>query len=144
MKKFYEKIRKVLNRLHPWLEKNFDRTIATFSVVLLCIVLVINKINSDKIKKNPDFAVGIITNINYGKHWSDGYKFYVNGKLYFGSDRRPAHSKIQIGDSVIIMYEADNPDNNEIYCYFIYRPDKKDLKDSINHRQFVDHKLIEY
>lgn len=145
MKKFYEKIRKVLNRLHPWIEKNFDRIILILFVLCCCVVFIISKIDSNKIDNDPAYAAGIITHISTGGRYMESYKFYVDGKTYFGSEGRLVESKIKVGDSAIIRYEANNPDNNEIYCFFIYRTERKGFRDTmVNKRIYVDCRLIPY
>ncbi len=121
-------------------KKIFEEDHECLALFIICISFWIPyKIVKDKsLYRNAVYTVGVITKINQGRNDRKIYEFYVNNKKVTGSTGCGGLSKITVGDSLYIVYDSINPNNNYIMGYFEYRLDRSKLPDTVYHRQEID------
>lgn len=89
-------------------------------IMAICIGYLVfeelEKISS--LSKNKEHTNAIIVDFSIGvklRRYID-YKFIINGKSYYGSGRHyPKNDIYSIGDSIIVIYDKTDPDNNKIW-----------------------------
>lgn len=95
-----------------------DKILYLFSFVTLLIVLYLlvggflkKKSLENKIEYT-NAAITEFTQIRYAKFFR--YVFCINGKTYYGSGRYyPDSDSISVGDSILIIFDKTNPENNK-------------------------------
>ncbi len=83
---------------------------------------------SDKeLDKNGIIQKGVVTKKWYVKHnngndeWLYRAAFNVNKKTFFTFSQKDVNNAIQVGDTILIKYSKNNPENNEILDRRNYR-----------------------
>jgi hypothetical protein len=86
--------------------------------IFLAYFLIGDAIKVQSLKKNIEFTKAVIIDFTSGprlRYYID-YKFYVNGEEYYGSGKHYTESDtFSVGDTITIVYDRSNPDNNRTY-----------------------------
>lgn len=81
------------------------------------IYLVVGGIIKERsLNKNFEYSKAIVIDHFYTIRYTDyfSYKFSIDNKEYQGSGRHyPKSDSISIGDTIIVIYDRENPDNNK-------------------------------
>ena len=101
------------------IQNKFIKIIFGFIVVILtyCIVGLVLKDHREKsLREHRKEAQAIVSeyySISFTFYYK--YKFNVNGKVYYGSEKRHREKDIPaIGDTILIEYDALSPKNNRV------------------------------
>ena len=101
------------------IQNKFIKIIFGFIVVILtyCIVgLVLKDQRTKSLREHRIEAQAIVSeyySISFTFYYK--YKFNVNGKVYYGSEKRHREKDIPaIGDTILIEYDALSPKNNRV------------------------------
>ena len=101
------------------IQNKFIKIIFGFIVAILtyCIVgLVLKDQRTKSLREHRIEAQAIISeyySISFTFYYK--YKFNVNGKVYYGSEKRHREKDIPaIGDTILIEYDALSPKNNRV------------------------------
>ncbi|MDD2279979.1 MAG: hypothetical protein PHS05_13060 [Bacteroidales bacterium] len=90
-------------------------TLVVLSTILFAFIifgLIFTKIESNELKKNPEYSIAVIVDTYVGAKARDyvKYKFLANGKAYIGNQHYMPHKQIvNIGDSCEVVYAWTNP-----------------------------------
>lgn len=101
------KNKKILNIVY------YAISVICFSTLLLLIIGGIVKNRS--LAKNAAFTKAIVLDHFYGIRYSDffSYRFSIDNQDYQGSGRYyPETDTISAGDTIIVVYDRTNPNNN--------------------------------
>ena len=104
--------------IKKYLAKNIDYTIL---VIVLLIIGLIEYIDYNKLENNIEYTKAVIIDDFSTVKATDyfGYEFYVKGVKYKGSGTyKPKKNKIRVGDSIKIVYDKTDPDNNRTLKYY--------------------------
>lgn len=117
-------------------KKNKPGIIAVGVFCAFCVCLVLcDIVSTSKLHKCGKETKGVIIGY-YSKKYEVGikYTFVVNGKHFEGKNAaKDDFPQSQIGDSVWVLYEEDNPSNNEALPYSPQRLRKIIDANSIRH-----------
>ncbi|MBD5364594.1 MAG: hypothetical protein HDR79_06555 [Bacteroides sp.] len=107
------------------IQNKFIKIIFGFIVAILtyCIVgLVLKDQRTKSLREHRIEAQAIISeyySISFTFYYK--YKFNVNGKVYYGSEKRHREKDIPaIGDTILIEYDALSPKNNRVISSYNY------------------------
>lgn len=96
---------KISRKNIPWL----------FSLILF--IFFINSFNKNSsLKRNLEFSNAVILEFQSGTRQRNylNYRFISNGEKYIGTGRYYPNSDIfAVGDSILIVYDRANPENNK-------------------------------
>jgi len=73
-------------------------------------------IKKRSLDKNAEYTKAIVIDYFYTVRYTDyfSYKFRIDNKEYQGSGRHyPSSDTLSVGDTIIIVYDRENPDNNK-------------------------------
>jgi hypothetical protein len=92
-----------------------------FSAILVLLMILLSVYGWGKrtsLKENLEFTETVISSFSSGpggRYYLD-YKFYVDEKLFQGSGKHYRRSDtLSIGDTILIVYDKTNPNNNKPY-----------------------------
>lgn len=103
--------------------KVFKKDILLYSFSLILIIsmgyLIFGGIvKRNSLDKNIEYTDAIIVDFSSGprmRYYLE-YKFLVNGKAHHGSGKHyPKSDTLSIGDTVVVVYDRMNPDNNKAF-----------------------------
>ena len=83
-------------------------------IIIFAALFIYGQIQKYQLNKNSAFTKGVIVKIDTGSkgsiYWH--FAFNVNGEKIESS--MPYDNKYEIGDTISIKYQVDNPDNNTL------------------------------
>ena len=99
--------------------KNLKDTILwLFSIIcgiFLAYLLIGGIIKQRSLDKNLEYSKAIVIDHFYTVRYTDyfSYEFFVEEKKYQGSGKHyPASDTLPVGDTITVVYDKTNPDNN--------------------------------
>ena len=110
-----------------------------FLILIFSFIIPYQLMQCNDLENYKEYTVGVICKTYFSGKGTETnlYNFYANGKKYFGSEPRGL-TKIIVGDSAIIKYDRNNPDNNAVVGYFEYALDRSKLPDTVFCRRQID------
>ena len=83
-------------------------------IVIVLVLILIGQMQGNALKKNPCYTKGVIIKIDTGSRGSMYlfFIFFVEGKQYESSVSISFCRSCKPKDSVLVVYQKDNPDNN--------------------------------
>ena len=109
-------------------EKPFILIGAAFFIFLLYL-LTLQENKMKLLKSNIEYTNAVILDFSSGprgRHYLD-YVFLVNGTNYHGSGKHyPNSDTLSKGNSIVIVYDKTNPDNNKPERDFIIQTQPRD------------------
>lgn len=105
------------------MKKTFKKDILLYLfslIIVICIGYLIfgGVVKRNSLDKNAEYTDAVIVDFSSGPRMRCylDYKFYVNGKVYHGSGKHyPKSDTLSIGDTVVVVYDRMNPDNNKAF-----------------------------
>lgn len=87
----------------------------------LLFIIIGGVVKNNSLSVNLNYTNAVITDFRSGPRLSNyfDYDFTIDGKRYQGSgEYYPKKESLSIGDSILIVYDGTNPDNNKPYRDF--------------------------
>lgn len=101
------------------MRKNLKETVLwLFSIIcgiFLAYLLIGGIIKQRSLDKNLEYSKAIVIDHFYTVRYTDyfSYEFFVEEKKYQGSGKHyPASDTLSVGDTITVVYDKTNPDNN--------------------------------
>lgn len=119
---------------------NEERVGMAIYTIIMSFILPYQFIQWNDLENNKEYTIGVIYGTGYKGKGTEVYlcEFYVNGEKYL-TTRGKGISKIVVGDTALIEYDRNNPNNNEIVAYFEYTLDRSKLPDTVFYRRLINH-----
>ena len=99
--------------------KRFIYVIALIYIIIaIYIGIIIPLKNNKSLKNNLQYEKAIIFSFDTGARASRyiNYEFFVDGERYQGDSRYyPQSNILSLGDTIIVVYDKTNPNNNRAY-----------------------------
>lgn len=98
-----------------------DIILYSFSAVffVFIIYILVGSFNKNRnLIKNIEYTNAVIIDRFFTVRYTDyfSYEFSVNNKLYNGTGwHYPDNDTLSVGDSILIIYDRSNPENNKTY-----------------------------
>ncbi|RGN32271.1 DUF3592 domain-containing protein [Bacteroides oleiciplenus] len=93
------------------------------AILFISYLVIGGFIKKQSLGRNIEYAKAIIIDHFYTIRYTDffSYKFSVNGQEYHGSGwHYPDSDTFSVGDTIRVVYDKVNPDNNKTYRDYIY------------------------
>ncbi|WP_291586313.1 DUF3592 domain-containing protein [Bacteroides sp.] len=98
-----------------------DILLYSFSFILVIYfgyLIFVKVVERNSLDKNVEYVDAVIVDFSSGPRMRSylDYKFFVKEKVYYGSGKHYSISDtLSIGDTVVVVYDRMNPNNNKTY-----------------------------
>ena len=98
-----------------------DILLYSFSFILVIYfgyLIFVKVVERNSLDKNVEYVDAVIVDFSSGPRMRSylDYKFFVKEKVYYGSGKHYHISDtLSIGDTVVVVYDRMNPNNNKTY-----------------------------